>query len=160
MFPVAVSFTIAAASVIVTGSCAAIGWGIGAFGDDGFRAGSIFWGGAIGFGVTSGVLYFLRGYILYIVKSGHIAVLVDLLDARQTPEGKSQVSHATSVVRQRSGEASVLLAVDHLVKVVLRAVSGLTQGIAAFLPIPGLQQMTGILRTFPNLAVGFSREST
>ncbi|SHF48579.1 hypothetical protein [Devosia limi] len=155
---VAVYFSIAAAYVIVTGTGAGIGWGIGAFGDEGFRAGSIFWGGAIGFGVTAGVLYFLREYILYIVKAGHIAVLVDLLDGRQTPEGKSQVSHATSVVRQRFGEASVLFAVDQLVKGVLRAVSGLIQGIAAFLPIPGLQQMTGILRAFLNIAVGFIDE--
>ncbi len=155
---VAVYFGIAAAYVIVTGTGAGIGWGVGAFGDEGFRAGSIFWGGAIGFGVTAGVLYFLREYILYIVKAGHIAVLVELLDGRQMPEGKSQVSHATSVVKQRFGEASVLFAVDQLVKGVLRAVTGLIQGIAAFLPIPGLQQITGILRAFLNIAVGFIDE--
>lgn len=155
---VAVYFGIAAAYVIVTATGAGIGWGVGAFGDEGFRAGSIFWGGTIGFGGTAGVLYFLREYILYIVKAGHIAVLVELLDGRQMPEGKSQVSYATSVVKQRFGEASVLFAVDQLVKGVLRAVTGLIQGIAAFLPIPGLQQMTGILRAFLNIAVGFIDE--
>ncbi len=155
---VAVYFGIAAAYVIVTGTGAGIGWGVGAFGDEGFRAGSIFWGGAIGFGVTAGVLYFLREYILYIVKAGHIAVLVELLDGRHMPEGRSQVSYATAVVKQRFGEASVLFAVDQLVKGVLRAVTGLIQGIAAFLPIPGLQQITGILRAFLNIAVGFIDE--
>lgn len=155
---VAVYFGIAAAYVIVTGTGAGIGWGVGALGDDGFRAGSIFWGGAIGFGLTAGVLYFLREYILYIVKAGHIAVLVELLEGRQMPEGRSQVSHATAVVKQRFGEASVLFAIDQLVKGVLRVVTGLIQGIASILPIPGVQQLTGILRAFLNIAVGFVDE--
>jgi hypothetical protein len=155
---VAVYFGIAAAYVIVTGTGAGIGWGVGAIGDDDFRATSIFWGGAIGFGLTAGVLYFLREYILYIVKAGHIAVLVELLDGRPMPDGRSQVAHATTVVKQRFGEASVLFAIDQLVKGVLRVVTGLIQGIASFLPIPGLQQMTGVLRAFLNIAVGFVDE--
>ena len=36
--------------------------------------------------------------------------------------------------------------------------TGLIQGIASFLPIPGLQQMTGILRAFLNISVGFIDE--
>lgn len=155
---VVVYFGIAAAYVIVTGAGAGVGWGVGAFGDDEFRATSIFWGGTAGFGLTAGVLYFLREYILYIVKAGHIAVLVELLDGRQMPEGKSQISYATSVVKDRFGEASVLFAIDQLVKGVLGAITGLIQGIASFLPIPGVQQLTGILRAFLNIAVGFVDE--
>lgn len=154
----AVYFGIAAAYVIVTGAGAGIGWGVGAFGDDDFQASSIFWGGAAGLGLTAGVLYFLREYILYIVKAGHIAVLVELLDGRTLPGGQSQVTHAATVVRQRFGEASVLFAIDQLVKGVLGAITGLVQGIASFLPIPGLQQLTGILRAFLNIAVGFVDE--
>src|SRR5690606_13344630 len=154
----AVYFGMAAAYVVVTGTGAGIGWGIGAFGDDGFRTGAIFWGGAIGFGVTAGVLYFLREYILYVVKAGHIAVLVELLDGRQMPEGKSQVSYAISAVKQRFGEASVLFAVDQLVTGGLRAVAVLVQWILAFLPLAGVQQLAGLLRAVLNLAVGFFDE--
>jgi hypothetical protein len=92
---VAVYFGIAAAYVIVTGTGAGIGWGVGALGDESFQAGSVFWGGTIGFGLTASVIYFLREYILYVVKAGHIAVLVELLDGREMPEGKSQVTYAT-----------------------------------------------------------------
>ena len=155
---VAVYFGMAAAYVVVTGACAGIGWGIGAFGNDGFRTGATFWGGAIGFGLTAGVLYFLREYVLYVVKAGHIAVLIELLDGRDMPSGKSQVAHATAVVKKRFGEASVLFVIDQLVKGVLRVVTGLIQGIASFLPIPGLQQMTGILRAFLKISVGFIDE--
>jgi hypothetical protein len=150
----AVYFGMAAAYVVVTGTGAGIGWGIGAFGDDGFRSGAIFWGGVTGFGLTASVLYFLREYVLYVVKAGHIAVLVELLDGGELPSGKSQVAHATAVVRQRFGEASVLFAIDQLVKGVLRVVTGFVQGIAALLPIPGLRQLTGILRVLFNISVG------
>jgi hypothetical protein len=149
---------IAVAYVLVTGAGAGIGWGIGAFGDDDFRGASIFWGGAIGFGATAAVLYFLREYILYIVKAGHIAVLVKLIDGEPVPEGQNQVSYASSVVKERFAEASVLFAIDQLVKGVLAAITGLVQGIATFLPIPGLQGLVGLIKAFLRIAVGFVDE--
>jgi hypothetical protein len=71
-----VYFGIALAYVLVTGVGAGVGWGVGAFGDADFQASSVAWGGIVGFGLTAGAIYFLREYILYIVKAGHIAVLV------------------------------------------------------------------------------------
>src|SRR5690606_9899265 len=95
VFRVIVYAVIAVAYVLVTGVGAGVGWGIGAFGDDDFRGASIFWGGAIGFGLTAGVLYFLREYILYVVKAGHIAVLVKLIDNEAVPGGQGQIAYAT-----------------------------------------------------------------
>lgn len=157
-FRMIVYFGIAVAYVLVTGTGAGIGWGVGAFGDTDFQASSTMWGGIVGFGLTAGVLYFLREYILYIVKAGHIAVLVELLDNGAVPEGRSQITHATGVVKERFGEASVLFGVDQLVKGVLRAITGLVQGIASILPIPGVQQMVGLVRAFLNIAVGLVDE--
>lgn len=149
---------IAIAYVLVTGIGAGVGWGVGAFGDEEFRATSIFWGGAVGFGLTAGILYFLREYILYVVKAGHIAVLVKLLDNEEVPGGQEQISYATQVVRARFAETSVLFAVDQLVKGVLAAIIGMVQGIAAFLPIPGLQNIVGLIRAFLRIAVGLIDE--
>src|SRR5690606_7166810 len=143
VFRLVVYAGIAIAYVLVTGIGAGVGWGVGAFGDEEFRATSIFWGGAVGFGLTAGILYFLREYILYVVKAGHIAVLVKLLDNEEVPGGQGQISYATQVVRARFAETSVLFAVDQLVKGVLAAIIGMVQGIAAFLPIPGLQNIVG-----------------
>ena len=84
---------------LVTGVGAGVGWGVGAFGDEDFRAGSIVWGGVIGFGLTAGTICFLREYLLYIVKAGHIAVLVELLDGRGVPQGQGQITYATDIVR-------------------------------------------------------------
>lgn len=158
VFRMLVYFGIAAAYVVVTGTGAGIGWGVGAFGDEDFRIASIFWGGIIGFGLTAGVIYFLREYILYIVKAGHIAVLTELLDGKEIPDGKGQIEHASAVVRERFAEASVLFAVDQLIKGVLTAITGLLQGLASLLPIPGLQQFMGIVRAFLRLAVGLIDE--
>jgi hypothetical protein len=158
VFRVIVYFGIALAYVLVTGIGAGIGFGVGAFGDAEFRAGSAVWGGIIGFVLTAGVLYFLREYILYIVKAGHIAVLVELMDGRDIPQGQGQITYATEVVKSRFAQTSVLFAVDQLVKGVLRAIIGLVQGIAHLIPIPGLQNIVGLIRAFLQIAVGFVDE--
>ena len=158
VFRMAVYFGIAAAYVLVTGVGAGIGWGVGAVGDEDFRLSSTMWGGGLGFVLTAGVIYFLREYILYIVKAGHIAVLVELMDGRPIPDGRGQIDYATSVVKTRFAEASVLFGVDQLVKGVLRAITGLVEGVASILPIPGLQQIVGLVRAFLRIAVGLVDE--
>ncbi|ODT49847.1 hypothetical protein [Devosia sp. 63-57] len=157
-FRMVVYFGIAVAYVVATGAGAGVGWGVGAFGDAEFQASSAVWGGIFGFGLTAGVLYFLREYILYIVKAGHIAVMVELLEGKSIPDGRSQIDYASGVVKERFAEASVLFGVDQLVKGVLGAITGLVQGIASILPIPGLQQIVGIVRAFLRIAVGLVDE--
>ena len=142
----------------MTGAGAGIGWGIGGFWDEGFRAGATFWGGVLGFSLMAAVMYLAREYILYIVKAGHIAVLVKLLDGEEMPGGRSQIAHARHEVAQRFAQASVLFGIDQLVKGVLRAITGLVRGIVSILPIPGAQQFVSVIRAFLNLAVGFIDE--
>lgn len=154
----AVYFGAALAYVAVTGTGAGLGWGIGALGNDGFRTSGTFFGGVTGFAIVSIAMYWLREYILYIVKAGHIAVMVELIDNRAMPEGRSQIGHAQAMVRERFSEASVLFAIDQLVKGVLRAITGLIRGVFTLLPIPGVRQLVTILHAFLNVAVGFIDE--
>lgn len=158
LFRVIVYFAITTALVLATGTGGGIGWGVGAFGDEDFRAGSTFWGAAIGFGATAGVVFFLRDYILYIVKAGHIAVMVELLQGGQIPQGRGQIDYARGVVTERFGQASALFALDQLIKGVVGAVTGLMQGLLSILPIPGLQNIMGLLRAYLRLAVGLVDE--
>lgn len=155
---VAVYFGVAVAYVLATGAGAGIGWGIGGFGDEGFRASTTLWGGVIGFGLTAAVMYLLREYILYVVKAGHIAVLIKLLDGEQMPKGRPQIAYAREEVAGRFAEASVLFGVDQLVKGVLRAITGLVRGMISILPIPGARQLVSILQAFLRIAVGFIDE--
>ena len=158
IFRMAVYFGIAVAYVLVTGAGAGIGWGIGAFGEDDFQATTTFYGGAIGFGLTAGVIYFMREYLLYIVKAGHIAVMVEALDGRDLPEGQGQIEYAKNIVKDRFAEASVLFGIDQLVKGVVRAITGLIQGLMNLLPIPGLDNLMGVVRAYLRVAVGLVDE--
>ncbi|MEO8756380.1 MAG: hypothetical protein ABI398_01325 [Devosia sp.] len=158
VFRIIVYFGIAVAYVLVTGVGVGVGWGVGAFGGPDFRVGSMAWGGIIGFGLTAGTIFFLREYILYIVKAGHIAVMVELLDGRGVPSGQGQITYATEIVKSHFAETNVLFGVDLLVRGVLAAILGLIQGIAAFLPIPGLQNVVALVRAFLRVAIGLMDE--
>src|SRR5690606_35314342 len=81
-----------------------------------------------------------------------------LIDDQPMPEGKSQVSHATEVVKARFVEANVLFAIDQLIKGVIGAITGLVRGVLTILPIPGVRQLSGILQAFLRVAVGFIDE--
>lgn len=155
---IAVYFGVAVAYVLATGAGAGIGWGIGGFGDEGFRAGTTFWGGIIGFGIVAAVMYLLREYILYVVKAGHIAVLVKLLDREEMPDGASQITYARKTVTERFAQTSVLFGVDQLVKGVLGAITGLVRGITNMLPLPGAGQLVSVVEAFLRIAVGFIDE--
>lgn len=151
-------FGITLAYVLVTGVGAGLGWGVGAMGGADFQGTSTVWGGIFGFGITAAVLYFLREYILYMVKAAHIAVIVELLDGGEIPGGQNQVMYGQKMVKERFAQANVLFAIDQIVKGVLRAVMGLVRTITSIIPIPGLQQFIGLVRAFLNIAVGFLDE--
>jgi hypothetical protein len=158
LFRCAVYFGIAVAYVLATGMGAGIGWGIGGLGDESFQASSALWGGVAGFGLTAGILYFLREYILYVVKAGHIAVLVQLIDGQPMPGGRSQIAHASAVVKERFVQTSALFGLDQLTKGVINAITGLVQGVVTLLPIPGIHPIMGIVRAFLRVSVGLIDE--
>lgn len=149
---------VAVAYVLATGTGATVGWGIGAFGSPGFRAGATFWGGAVGFAIVSVFLYLVREWFLYMLKAGHIAVLVAVLDARPVATGLGQIPYAHGVVQARFLEANVLFVVDQLVKGVVRAVTGIVDVAAAILPLPGLAGLARFARAVVRIAIGFVDE--
>ncbi|WP_320178887.1 hypothetical protein [Roseovarius pacificus] len=151
-------FGITLGYILVTGIGAGVGWGIGGFGDADFRATTTAWGGFAGLGIFGVAMYWAREYILYIVKAGHVAVLVELIDGKSLPEGRGQISHASAVVKERFPQASLLFAMDQLVKGVIRAITGLVRGLLTLLPFPGAQQLSSILSAFLRVAVGFIDE--
>lgn len=158
LFRVVVYFGITLALILATGTGAGIGWGVGAMGDADFRASAVFWGGALGFGGVAGVVFFLRDYLLYIVKAGHIAVMVELIEDRPIPAGQTQITFARDIVTKRFGEASALFALDQVIKGVVGAVTGLIQGLLTILPIPGLDRIMGVVLAYLRLAVGLVDE--
>lgn len=143
----------------VTGSGALIGYGVGtAFYDDasGYQFG-IF--GTIGGFIASGLIFrLIRQYILYMVKAAHIAVLVRLMHGEALPEGLGQVAYGRQIVTERFAEANMLFALDLLIKGVVKTIGRIVSGIGAFIPIPGLRQIIGIINAIVETSVTFVDE--
>lgn len=142
--------------VIGTGVGAGLGYGIGYIGDNPGVFG--LWGGFIGFGLVGAVVYFFREYLLYIVKAGHIAVLVERMDGQELPQGRGQIEHAREVVQERFAQASVLFAVDQLIKGVLKVFNRAFFSIAALIPLPGTKGLASFINTVINLSLTYLDE--
>ena len=156
VFRFLIYFGITIAFAITTGVGATVGYGIGAIGGGGPTGGM--WGGILGFSLASAVLYFLREYLLYLVKAGHIAVLVEVMQGRDLPDGKGQIDYAQEIVRARFTQASVLFGLDQLIKGILKAFNGIFFTVATLLPIPGTQGLAKFINTVINLSLTYLDE--
>ena len=153
-----VYFGITVAYVVATGAGAGIGYGTGHIFSEGGAFIFALWGGIFGFGLVSLVLYWIREYILYLVKAGHIAVMVHLIEGRDVPGGQSQISYAQGVVTERFAEANVLFVLDQLIKGAIGAITGLIGGIAAFIPIPGLHGLVKFINAIIRMSLTYVDE--
>jgi hypothetical protein len=158
VFRMIVYFAITVAYVFATGAGAGIGWGVGHVFAEGGPEGTAFYGGIAGFALVSVAVYWIREYILYVLKAGHIAVMVHLIDGRDVPDGRNQIAYAKEVVTQRFAEANILFVVDQLVKGAIRTITRLIGGIAAFLPIPGLNGLVAFINTVIRLSLTYVDE--
>ncbi|MGD9478177.1 hypothetical protein [Shinella sp. G-2] len=149
-------FVITLAFILATGAGAGIGYGVGSLSDspESFAV----WGGIFGMGFVGVAVYWAREWLLYMVKAAHIAVIVKLIDGEALPDGKGQVAYGREVVAARFGEANVLFALDQLIKGVIAAITGLIGGIAAFLPIPGLDGIARFANTVIRLSLTYVDE--
>ena len=100
----ALYFAITFAYIVATGTGAAIGYTLGLAGSDDFQAQATIFGGLIGFGLVGGIVYFLREYMLYMVKAGHIAVMTELLSGRGIPAGQGQFAFGAATVKAEPAE--------------------------------------------------------
>jgi len=152
----AIYFGITLAYMVAIGGGAGIGYGVGHISED--PAGYAIGGGIIGFGVVSVAVYWVREYILYVVKAGHIAVMVSLIDGRPLPQGQGQIAYASDVVKARFGETNVLFALDQLIKGVIGAITGIIWTVGNFLPIPGLDGLVSFINSVIRMSLTYVDE--
>lgn len=74
------------------------------------------------------------------------------------PEGRGQIEHGRTIVKERFVEASVLFGVDVLIKGVLRAINRMLLTFTAFLPVPGLQTLMALANRVINLSLTYTDE--
>lgn len=156
LFRFLIYFGITLGYMIATGAGAGMGYTAGAVLGD--TAAGTTWGGVLGFGLAGAVMYFLREYLLYMVKAGHIAVLVELMDGGRIPGGRGQIDHAQSVVKERFAESSMLFGVDQLIKGVIKAFNRTFFTLAAILPIPGIEGLAKFVNTVIRLSLTYLDE--
>jgi hypothetical protein len=150
---------IALAYVLTVGVGGALGWGFGHLGSDsGTPAAGAFWGGAIGFGILSGVIYFAREYLLYLIKAAHIAVLVEVYDHKPIPGGQNQIAYGANFVKTHFAESSVLFGLDQLIKGVLNSLFGTINFLSSFLPIPSVQQLVRLIEAVIRMSLTYVDE--
>jgi hypothetical protein len=147
----AVYIGITVAYILAVGIGSGFGYIAGKVGGSG--AGGAGWGGFIGFAIVSGLLFWAREYLLYLVKAGHIAVLVELMDGRTIPGGKSQIDYGTSIVKQNFATSSMLFGLNQLLRGILNAFNRVTVSIASWLPIPGLDGLVKLVDSVISTAV-------
>lgn len=147
---------IAGGFVLGTGFGAGTGWAIGlAFAGEGPLTGGMI-GALAGFGLVCGVLWWVRQYLVYLVKAGHVAAMDALLQGRDLPGGQAQIAYALSIVKARFVEVNVLFAIDLLIRGVVRALVGLLNLLTAW--IPGFRTLNAFIDAVLKVALGLVDE--
>lgn len=139
------------AYILAVGVGSGIGLMMGKVG--GNSGGGAGWGGFIGFVIVTGVLFWAREYLLYLVKAGHIAVLVELMEGRTIPGGKGQIDYASNIVKQHFATSSMLFGLNQIIRGILRAFNRITVSIASWLPIPGLDVLVKLIDAVVNTSL-------
>ena len=154
-----VFFGISIAYLAAVGIGGLIGYGIGSVSSDpDAQSGFAFWGAIMGLGLVSFGIYWVREYLLYLVKAGHIAVMVHFIQGREVPGGQGQLSYGRQVVEARFVETNVLFALDQLIKGVIGTITGMLGLIGNFLPIPGLSGLIDIVNGIIRVSLTFVDE--
>jgi len=113
-----------------------------------------------GLGVYGWAWWAVVRYGLYLVQAGHIAVLTELMTKGQIDNGSAGMfDYGKRVVTERFGQVNLLFAMDLLVRGVVHAFNRTLDWVAAFVPIPGLQSVVGIVNAVVRAATTYIDET-
>ncbi len=99
-----------------------------------------------GIGVYGWFFWTVIRYFLYMIKAGHIAVITELVTTGSIDNGeKKMFEYGKDVVKERFKEISVLFGLDLLITGVVKSFNRTLEGVANFLPIPGLDQLAKVV---------------
>lgn len=114
----------------------------------------------LAFGVVYGGLRFVERYVLYIVKIGHVSVVVELLRAGSIPEGKGQVAYGKEQVMNHFGTANVAFVLDNMVSAAVRQIQRWVMRVGnAFSFIPGYKNIVGIINAVMSVGLNYIDEA-
>ena len=125
----------------------------------------IFGGGAaavlfvIGLGAGGFGARFLREYILYLLKAGHIALVTEIVQEGKLPDGVSQTKWAKDHVMRYFKEISVLALIDQLVKGIIAVVNRRLFNVLSILPLPGMDGLKKVVQRIVDFSLTYIDES-
>lgn len=90
----------------------------------------------IGLMAGAGAIKWLRRYILYMVKGGHIATLTAMLRGTNAPSGMQQISWGKDKIQEHFKDVSMLFGLDVLIKGALKSLSRKILRFSRWLPLP------------------------
>ncbi|WP_438314667.1 hypothetical protein [Sporosarcina sp. FA9] len=112
------------------------------------------------FGVIYGGLRFLERYVLYMVKVGHISVVVELLRSGQIPDGKGQIAYGKDQVKKNFGSANVAFVIDNAVHGAVKQIQRWMLRVGEFFNfVPGAKNIIGILNSIMSVSLNYIDEA-
>jgi hypothetical protein len=87
-----------------------------------------------------GIWYWVRRYLLYMVRAAHVAVMTEIIVKEKLPAGVSQYAYGKEVITTSFKDISILFAVDALVEGILKAFTRTVANIVDILPLPGIEK--------------------
>ncbi|HLS66847.1 MAG TPA: hypothetical protein VK029_07645 [Pseudogracilibacillus sp.] len=110
--------------------------------------------------VLYGGLRFVERYFLYMVKLGHVSVIVQLLDKGKVPDGKGMVAYGKDSVVENFGASNVAFLVDSMVHAAVRQIQRWIMRIGEmFRFIPGSQYVMGIISAIMSVSLNYIDEA-
>jgi len=143
-------------AVALTGGGAGLGWVGGVI--MGEASAGVFYGGVAGAGAATYFLFFIREYLLYQVKAGHIALLVRFMHGQPVPEDKGMVEYGKEQVKVHFKESNVLFVVDQLIKGVLKVISRSISSVTNLIPIPALATLVSVINKIITMSLTYVDE--
>lgn len=111
-------------------------------------------------GVIYAGLRFLERYVLYMVKMGHVSVIVELLRKGKVPEGKGMVAYGKEQVTENFGASNVAFLVDKMVHAAVRQIQRWIMRVGnLFKFIPGSQNIIGIINAIMSVSLNYIDEA-
>src|SRR5690625_3823168 len=114
----------------------------------------------VAFSVIYAALKLIERYFLYMVKTGHVAVITELLQEGKIPEGKGMIAYGKDQVTSSFGAANVAFLLDNMVHAAVRQIQRWILRIAnIFKFIPGSQYLFGIINAIMAVALNYIDEA-
>jgi hypothetical protein len=98
-------------------------------------------------------------YVFYMIKAAHIAVMAEMLQNDDLPEGVNQLEWGREKVQERFGEMNAMFAIDELITGVVRAFTGTVITAIRWLPGDALDSLIGVVERIIKYATNYIDEA-